>query len=881
MAHTPIVNVILNELIPTVTGIPPKVDIFHHVFRSRADLEQSIDPKHKAIRDQALRNVKAQQYGRTNQFEVESRLDGLTEKCQILNRDDIADALQSKRVELSRCSNKWTPEFLSLLLELSDRPAEKTKLEDLDKLNRPDATPLTLTWAEIIADDPFTDEELWKDVSFTPGSSEDEAYVATTPRRKKPLPETRDDSTLDLSSLIVLVDATSLESLKNAQFWFNRSDPADTQIPNSDYQRVLESQLIPEVLSMLQGLPTSLFRIAGHRIRFTGDVKLSEVSPQELESTINAFASTGSWLLHLREYSKEKTNSPVQQSFRESIFREILAFDAHLRNAERNENCPNGPVVISLQQLTVKVDEMTRPLSWLLRIWSELSGSDRPFDCLELLYIHISNAQAVGETEVFECLARIFFECLKKYLKPVRLWMEEGERIAQDESFFIEMSTERTDPSRLWHDVYRLRCDSNGKISSPSFFFPAGRRILNAGKSIVFLRKLGINSCLESSAEEPKLDFETVCGNELEIQMLPFPEMLSASLDFWIESKFGPASSILRQHLLTDCGLERHLDSLAYVYFSRDGVLFQEFADHVFQRLDSKRATWNDRFLLTELAQRVFTPHVNPSHINVQNRSIHGNIRSVKALSHIKFDISLPWPILNIVQRSSLDVYQRVFTLLLQIYRAKYLLRLENAMIRHFGADKMTMNMKQRLIWFADNMQTYLLETVLMPAILRLRDQITNAQDVDTLVEVHEKFITSIETKSLLTKNLKPIYDALISLLDLAVLYSDSRTTYIRSRDEASILDRLKRSYPKTERQRPEQKNHGEDSDSSNDDSEPEAENSTPSSDQYEERLAKINQQFTQLCNFAVAGLRGVSRAGGESSWEMLAERLEWGLPPS
>jgi gamma-tubulin complex component 5 len=458
--------------------------------------------------------------------------------------------------------------------------------------------------------------------------------------------------------------------------------------------------------------------------------------------------------------------------------------------------------------------------------------------------------------------------------------MEEGELMAHEESFFIEMSTEGTDPSRLWHDVYRLRCDPNGRISSPSFFFPAGRSILNAGKSIVFLRKLGINSRLESSAEQPKLDFETVCSNELAKQMLPFPEMLSASLDFWIQSKFGPASSILRQHLLTGCGLERHLDSLAYVYFSRDGVLFQEFADHVFQRLDSKRATWNDRFLLTELAQRVFAPHVEPSHIKVQNRSIHGNIRSMKALSHIKIDISLPWPILNIVQRPSLDVYQRVFTLLLQVYRAKYLLRLENAMIRHFGADKTTVNMKQRLTWFADNMQTYLLETVLMPAILRLRDQITNAQDVDTLVEVHEKFITSIETQSLLTKNLKPIFDALISLLDLAVLYSDSRTTYIRSQDEASILDRSKRSRQKGGRQRAEQKNRG-DSDSSDDDSEPEAEDSTTSSDQYEERLAKINQQFTQLCNFAIAGLRGVSRAGGESSWEMLAERLEWGLPPS
>lgn len=830
-----------------------------------------------------MRGTRAQQYVRTNQFDVESRLEGLTEKFQILNRDDLADALQSRRAELSKFRNKWAPEILSLLLELSDRPSENTQLEDLDKLHRHDVAPPELTWAEIVADDPLTDEELWKDVSFTPGSSEDEAPLVEIPSQlKKALPQKQDDSPLGLSNLIVPVDATLLESLKNAQFWFKTSAPVNSAVTSLDHQTILESQLISEVSFMLQGLPTSLFSIVDNKIRFMGRVNLSEISPQELDFAMNAFASTGSWLLQLRRYSRGESNSPLQQSFRESIFREILDFEGNLRHAEWIENCSNGPGIVSVQQLAFKVDKMTRPLSWLFKACSQLSSSGRPFELLELLYDHIRNAQLLGETEAFECLARIFFKCLKIYLRPIRLWMEEGELMVSDETFFIEMSTGSSDQARLWHNVYTIRLDSNGKIYSPSFFFPSGRSILNAGKSIVFLRKLGVNGILESSAEEPKLDFENVCGNELLRQSLPFPEMLSTSLDLWIQSKCGPASSILRQHLLMDCGLERQLGSLAYVYFSRDGALFQEFADHIFQRLDSRKHTWNDQFLLTELVQRVFAAHVEARNINVRSRSRTAGNRSVKALSHIRIDISLPWPVLNIVQRSSLDVYRRVFALLLQIYRAKYLLRLENAMIRHFGADKTTVNMKHRLTWFADCIQTYVLETVLTPAVLRLRDQITNAIDVDTLVEVHERFVTGIETQCFLTKNLKPIHNAFISLLDLAVLYSDSRATYLRSQDETFILDRSRNSRQRADGQKPDQKNQvGEDSDSSDNDSEPEDEDRTASGDQYEESLAKINQQFTQLCNFAVAGLRGVSRAGGEACWEMLAEKLEWGLPRS
>ena len=835
-----------------------------------------------------MRNVKAQQYVRTNQFEIEARLDGLVEKFQVLDRDDIAEVLQSRRSELSRFRNKWTPEFLSLLLELSDRPAEKTQVEDLDGVQQPATISPELTWEEILADDPLTDEDLWKNVSFSPDSSEDEAHIpSTSARKRKQSPQKRHlhiEASSERPSGILPVEVALLDSVKQSQFWLRESEASESTITDSGRQVISEYQAISEVKHMLQSLPTSLFASVGQNIVVVGKFSITQVSPAEFDAVLKTFARTGSWLRQLKAYACQKTASPVSQTFRNAIRERFTGFYKELNGHEGFGTDSGVDVLISLQQLSVQIEELTRPLSWLYRTTSQLSSSQRPFDYLEITYSHTCNAQALGEERMFQGLAEIFFQCLRTYLKPLRLWMEEGELQDSDDGSFITKSTEDIELARLWHDLYSIRLDSNGRPLAPSFFHPSGISILNAGKSIVFLRRLGVNSSLESSAEEPNLDFESVCGDRDLWKLLPFPEMLASSLDRWIQSKCGLASSILRQYLFTECRLEHHLESLAYIYLSRDGALFQEFADQIFQRLDSAKLQWNDRFLLTELAQRVFASYIDSADISVKTGPMHRNTRSLKALSHIDIEVSLPWPILNIVQRSSLEIYRQVFRLLLQIYRAKYLLRLENAMIRHFGADKATVNLKQRLTWFADNMQTYILETVMTPALLRLREEISYSKEVDSLVNAHRRFILSIESQCLLTKNLKPIYDSLISLLNFAVQYSDFRARYLRSRDDGSILDdrsrRTRRKATELQEQKQEAEDHSDYSDEETQ-STPETNDALYSNAKYEEQLAETNQQFSQLCNFAVAGLRGVSRAGGEVCWEMLSERLEWGLLPS
>jgi gamma-tubulin complex component 5 len=187
---------------------------------------------------------------------------------------------------------------------------------------------------------------------------------------------------------------------------------------------------------------------------------------------------------------------------------------------------------------------------------------------------------------------------------------------------------------------------------------------------------------------------------------------------------------------------------------------------------------------------------------------------------------------------------------------------------------------RQRLSWFVDILFSYVLESVIQPATAEMRAKMSDADDIDAMISTHEAFISKLQTRCLLSKNLAPIHDTLISLLDLALSYTDNQFRRLNRQTAKSRFQsadrRRKRAVPR--RESPDELSSDEDE--GEDDDDYDADNETPSSrnDSYEERLVRIQEQFGQSLGFAVAGLKGVSRVGGEGAWEMLAERLEWGL---
>ena len=438
---------------------------------------------------------------------------------------------------------------------------------------------------------------------------------------------------------------------------------------------------------------------------------------------------------------------------------------------------------------------------------SSFASSEHSSEHLDLLFNNACLLQSIGDIKAFESIAQIFFRCLQIYLRPIREWMEFGQLDPQDTTFFVIKGVMARDDEdegalgSLWHDQYTLLRDGNGNLKAPRFVLTAANTIFTTGKSVFFLKRL-INYETPPSATagvKPELDFITLYpqGCSEDGDLAPFDELFASAFSAWTREKHHSVSNKLRDVLFTNCGLWKTLAALEHIYFGADGAQFNALATAVFEKQDSseggitgkqaakgrirktkdRTGLWNDRFVLTELVQSVFSiwDFVDVKRLGVRRVALpeittsqagdisKNNLRSVRQLAGIAIEYSVPWPLLNILHHASLSVYKDVFTLLLQLRRGKYVLErlgisesgapVATRGSRRGGVETAYLYLRHRLLWFTNAFMTYVTYHVLKPRMERMAIAMRKAEDVDEMIRVHEAFVEGVRDETLLGKN--------------------------------------------------------------------------------------------------------------------------------
>lgn len=857
------------------------------LIRTIVDFDPSANRQaYKHAKDIASRGLRGHQYARTNQFQVESTLAGLDEKFRVKNRDDLADALQVRLKRLESVTSKLKPEYLSLLLHLADRPLENTKVEALELL-RPPPSPQPLTWDEILQDDPYSDDDIWKDIDYAAESSGDDKISKKRPRAAVSPPTSIDeDDTYDIASCISPVDDDLALNLASAQFWSSRADGEDAT------STISELQAVRETLFMLAGLKTTLYHLDQQQgtlwinTRYT----LNHARPDTVQHLLSDFVKLGKDIYHLRQWTQRLSPLSLIQTFEAAVRKRLVTFDCALAGLQQQYLTPSNPgVAVSLLQLHKDVLAISTPLLHLAQIVADIEAEMlvNPFRHLEALFDNITLAQMTLETSKFQYLSDLFFDCIQTYLEPIRIWMEHGELRANDETFFIFENNSGGDATSLWHDRYVLRHDTRNRLRAPSFLQPAAKKIFNTGKSVIFLKELGIlGAGTGSCAAEPQLNHTTVCGISDEVPVSPFPESFQSAFDAWMQSKYSQASTVLRQHLVEESGMIRTLVLLETLHLGKNGAVFEEFASALFERMDVGRKGWNDRYVLTEIARGIFgtvMPSSSAEKIVVRSSKAKANPQSVESLSAISLDIAISWPVQNVIQRSSISIYQQLFTFLLQTYRLKYQVqaaRPSRNIQRKSPNEKIIRKLLHRLTWFTDMMRSYLTETAIFFTTQEMELQMEKAEDIDEMAQVHTKFVARLQERALLSQELKLIHKAIIEILELGVRFTETLATG-KARTPKPFTKRRARSLwqkhdasslvleePLTDSDE-DPLEHDQDSESSS------IKGSTAQTS-AENSLQFYDGEFSRLLHFVIAGLRSVGRVGAEPIWEQLADRLDW-----
>lgn len=568
-----------------------------------------------------MRSIRHHNFTRTNHFEVESRLNGLEERFQVVGRDALADALHERLDALEAQRNQYTPDILHLLLELADQPAQKSKLSDLDLLYQPEEdAPPPLTWRDIAREDGWKKErDIWHLPRYPPGSSDEEEVDAESEASLESLTSaSSEEDRHQRTALDLATEAQGdelLKQIKEAQSWRGAQEmDVDGRLNTLP---ISTTQLLREALFMLAGLDTSLF---DSKFDLSTNYQLQGVPSDTSRALITSFAECGRKLAPLRAFCKTREQSPLLQVFQDSVQKALGSLDRELTLAQTRLVAIKEDTVISLAGVLEEVEPTLSPLYVLSDIVRQIQEERNPhaFRYLELLYDAIGIAQLQGQFATYRLLGGIFFDCFQVYLRPIRLWMEEGKLVPGDRTFFVAESSSKLPLPQTWRSQFNLLRTPEGTLHAPRFLKPAIHRIFTAGKSIVVLKNMKQQQSTRGYrvGAEPKMDFATVCPDELDFA--PFSELFSSAFSAWIQSKHHTAAVTLRELLFTSYDLSQSLDALQRIYLMSDGAQSDAFASSIFRHLDTLSSSWKDRFTLTEIAQEAFSDSIDSYRLSAE-----------------------------------------------------------------------------------------------------------------------------------------------------------------------------------------------------------------------------------------------------------------------
>ncbi|KAK3325548.1 Spc98 family-domain-containing protein [Apodospora peruviana] len=896
MAYLAQLGALTDELVAAVRAIP-------ETQRQRLDL----------CRESTLRALRYHNFARTNQFEVEDRLNGLEERFRVTGRDALADEFRKRLDALEPFRDKWTPDVLHFILELADQPAQKSDLSNLHLLAAPEEdTQPGLTWQDIAREDGWhEDKALWRNINYASSSDDDndhhyrdhdgdDARSRTSAASLSSISSSTDQYRPTVQQLTIKSPDGELQltQVRESQIW-RHADHAVAAEGRLKKRPISNLQFLREALFMLGDLETTLF---DSRCEPVTTYQLADVSWQTHKALATSFAECGRKLAPLRDFVKRQQQVPLLQVFQDSLQKALRSFDRELAAIQGRFVSVQQDVVVSLLAVLAELSPYLLPLYALSGIIQQLQEERNPhaFRYLELLFDAVGMAQIEGRRGAYALLGRIFFDCFQVYLKPIRLWMEEGKLVPGDRTFFVSGPSTKQPLHQIWKSRFNLLRSPEGTLHAPRFLQPAITRIFTTGKSIVVLKHLKQHESLRKQRDrnEPQMDFATVCPEDVEFA--PFSELFGAAFDGWIQSKHHTASATLHALLFNSYGLSQGLDALEYIYLMSDGSKSHAFASAVFRHLDSFSAAWKDRFTLTEIAQEAFSTCVDTYRLSAEvgphsvAQSATASRSSVRlGLPTIRLGYRLPWPVRIIVPEEAIEGYHRMFTFLLQIRRTIFVL---THPILSFQADRdgsatdrspKYYLLRTKTLWFCNILLTYLTTLVLAPSMAKLRDDLRNAVDVDEMVAAHAEFINRITSESCQGPKLQPIRDCILDILDLAIKAEDThRAEMVREAEEDQESSRLSVMSPFKSPSKSTRKAavKEEEQDMVSPDVEAMMRKSVmgaSSGKPYAVAMRDMHADFERHLRFVAGGLRGVARASREKAagkWDMLAEMLEVGI---
>ncbi|XP_012615715.1 gamma-tubulin complex component 5 isoform X1 [Microcebus murinus] len=272
-----------------------------------------------------------------------------------------------------------------------------------------------------------------------------------------------------------------------------------------------------------------------------------------------------------------------------------------------------------------------------------------------------------------------------------------------------------------------------------------------------------------------------------------------------IDKQYLDCCGNLMQTLKKDYRLVEYLQAMRNFFLMEGGDTMYDFYTSIFDKIREKETWQNVSFLNVQLQEAVGQRYPEDSSrlsISFENVDTAKKKLPVHTLDGLTLSYKVPWPVDIVISSECQKIYNQVFLLLLQIKWAKYSLDVllfgelvstaeqpqlkegllhEQDIAAQFGPQKEPVRqqihrmflLRVKLMHFVNSLHNYIMTRILHSTGLEFQHQVEEAKDLDQLIKIHYRYLSTIHDRCLLREKVSFVKEAIMKVLNLALMFAD------------------------------------------------------------------------------------------------------------
>ncbi|KAK3589216.1 hypothetical protein CHS0354_020077 [Potamilus streckersoni] len=284
------------------------------------------------------------------------------------------------------------------------------------------------------------------------------------------------------------------------------------------------------------------------------------------------------------------------------------------------------------------------------------------------------------------------------------------------------------------------------------------------------------------------LDTENLQPVELILQQCLYPLIIK---------RYHKVCTHLVRILKEDYNLMEYLAAMRNFFLMEAGDTMFSFYTQLFDKI-RRHEPWRDvstvNMLLQESLSAHFPEEVNRLSVDVVIQDGMKDGQPTSITDCLKLHYKVPWPVDVVINSHCLELYNQIFSFLLQVKRVKYCLdelrfkdlEKEN-ILRSLSHEKdleatsepgeiprasrvhRMQILRMRLIYFVNSLHNYVMTRILHSTGLEFVCDLEKAVDLDQLIMVHNNYVRKIHERCLLHKKVGFLKEAVMKVLNLSL----------------------------------------------------------------------------------------------------------------